>query len=123
MIQGRFEPTQDEINRIFKMRQEKKTWKEIGRYFHRKSETVRAAVDPEYRRFRNARHKTYRPPARNIFAVEQARELTIQREPLYDPRRDGLPEWRSVGAYLMGEPPIGRSALERKGFGTSTRSI
>lgn len=35
-------------------------------------------------------------------------------KPIYDPRRDGLPEWRSPGACIMGEPPIGRSALDKR---------
>lgn len=32
----------------------------------------------------------------------------------YDPLRDGKPVWRTPFAELMGEPPIGRSALEKR---------
>jgi hypothetical protein len=38
-------------------------------------------------------------------------------EPIYDPRRAPPPVWSDLTAYVMGDPPLTRSALCRKGAG------
>ena len=35
-------------------------------------------------------------------------------EPIYDPRRDGPPVWRDATAYMLGDPPIGRRAIDQR---------
>lgn len=32
----------------------------------------------------------------------------------FDPRRDGLPQYRDLTAQICGDPPIGRSALDKR---------
>lgn len=45
--------------------------------------------------------------------MHQVSDKMAERNPEFDPRRDGLPEYESVDAFLTGSPPIGRSALDK----------
>lgn len=43
-----------------------------------------------------------------------ARKKKEKENPLYDPERDGKPQWSSPSRIMFGDPPIGRSALDKK---------
>jgi hypothetical protein len=77
---------------------------------------VRRAVDPKTAERRRATHrafyrKTYIPTVgrhrvhRSPYAVEETRN------PAFDPRRDGYPEYASPYAEWLGDPPIGRRQM------------
>lgn len=99
--------------RIRQMRKDGMSWMNIARRLNSSFDTVRGLVDPEYREHANARRQRQRDDNRwrSNHTVNQKSEAFT---PSYDPRRDGLPQWRSIDAYVFGDPPIGRSALDKR---------
>lgn len=82
-------------------------------------DTVRRALDPAFLEKRRLASKRHRERA----SIQKAMGLagvsdcaaSAPRNPLYDPFRDGPPVYRSVGDWITGNPPIGRSALDMRG--------
>jgi hypothetical protein len=48
---------------------------------------------------------------RAIVRVERDAVSAEEFTPLYDPRRDGDPQYASLAAELLGDPPAGRRAM------------
>lgn len=121
------ELTPEQIQRVKRMREDGMTWRSIGMYFHCRAESIRTQIDPEYRLYRHGRivearriRKARRTDEISQGIIERDKFAAIPREPVYDPKRDGPPEWKSVDAYIFGDPPIGRSALDKR-FGREKR--
>jgi hypothetical protein len=87
----------------------------IAHEFGCSHETIQRATDPEFVKRRNAHTRAVRAGQKcrdnRSWALDV--ESKEERNPLYDPLRDGPRRWRSPAAYMLGEPPIGCSALER----------
>ncbi len=84
-----------------------------------RTDTVRRALIPEYRDRRNKAAKAWRErqsiqKAMGVAGTSNG-ATSDARNPLYDPFRDGPPVYRSVGDWITGNPPIGRSALDMRG--------
>jgi hypothetical protein len=45
---------------------------------------------------------------------EAAAVVEETNDPIYDPSRDPAPVWETRGAFLMGDPPIGRRAIDAR---------
>lgn len=60
--------------------------------------------------------------SRRALYVNEPCDRRVERNPKFDPRRDGYPVYASVDAEITGSPPIGRRALDRKLVGTRTVS-
>src|ERR1700674_606642 len=103
------------------------TWGELARHFGYSYSGLRRQLDPEFRASMNASARnveanklTGRPPGRPPATGHQSAapfepsgvrvmDGQMPRNPLYDPRRDGIQQPRDLTAVLMGDPPVGRS--------------
>ena len=99
--------TESDLRTARKLRESGTSWDALGAYFGCDHETIRRQIDPEYRKVRSDRYK----PQHSPFHVS-ARAL---------PRKDVaarlaeiVPDTRSRVARWMGDPPPGRSALDRR---------
>lgn len=81
-------------------------------------ETIRCALDPTVRARLSAKIRAARKAKSegrtDKRSIALDRRGADERNPAYDPYRDGPHVYASVSAVLMGDPPIGRSALERR---------
>jgi hypothetical protein len=50
--------------------------------------------------------------ARRLQAMERGEDLPEIRDPIYDPHRDPAPVWADHCAFLLGDPPVGRRAID-----------
>lgn len=65
-----------------------------------------------YNRYMREYMRRYRGGQRRLFEYEKPRaEIAAAAE--FDPLRDGPPRYRDPVAAMMGDPPVGRSALDR----------
>lgn len=116
--------TPAEIRTARELRIHGKNWREIGDAVKRSSETVRRAIDPDFREFRQRQVNAARDrrtgkeprPARYIqslgnHVVTSMREIAPPEVLAERDRRSELP--RTIGMLLLGDPLPGRSALER----------
>lgn len=53
-------------------------------------------------------------PPGGVWSVIPPEPRPVDPRPIYDPRRDGEPVWTDATAYMLGDPPLTRSALCRK---------
>lgn len=83
----------------------------IARKLKRNYYQVRSAVDPEWRQQQLQRNRVAYQQAKADDVEEAPRPV---RNPEYDPVRDGPPVYASPFAELMGDPPIGRRALDMR---------
>lgn len=98
------------------------SYEAIGEYFGRSHQTMRRYLDPEYKRLRNEQVNRSRrkrgnygnPPYKGFAHIIGAVVDNEKRNPRFDPKRDGSPTYRTEFSELLGEPPIGRSALDQK---------
>ena len=95
------------------------SWEKIAAELGSKEYRVRMEMDPAYKIYRTklgeqarARLRTDRPP--NMHRVVREESAVVNRNPVYDPLRDGGPVYRSPFSELLGEPPLGRSALDMR---------
>lgn len=65
----------------------------------------------EYMRGYYRKHKRKRVYDNHVVVRDYDR-APIDFNPAYDPQRDGFPVHRDLTASLMGDPPVGRSALD-----------
>lgn len=54
-------------------------------------------------------------PPGGVWSVIKHEPRLVDPNPIYDPRRDGPPVWRDATAYMLGDPPIGRRAIDQRG--------
>lgn len=104
-----------EIKLAQHLRSEGHTWREIGRELGCDRKTIWARMVPQLQEKQVERTK--RPADSKISAARRAQRDPVETPaftPLYDPRRDAPLQYRSVSAQILGEPPIGRSALDQK---------
>lgn len=99
--------TKDEIRRAKHLRAEGRSWTSIAGKMKRDVETIRRAIDPDFDAERRNRLN------REARARRESGEATRQTaNPAYDPARDGPPVFSSPFSELLGEPPIGRRAID-----------
>lgn len=105
--------TEVQAERARELRRDGMTWKDVAEAIGCASyETVRRAIDVAYVERKRADGRTaHHRRAAGLSPVQPSQTYT---NPAYDPRRDGPPQYRSPMAEFMGEPPIGRSALDQK---------
>ncbi len=89
------------------------SWDEIGRRFGVSHSTAQSAVNPEFAKRRQAyeqarNRKSWREAEITISAVSVPDYVAKKREELLNA------PYRSPASVLLGEPPIGFSALDRK---------
>lgn len=100
--------TPDEIRCARHLRAEGRSWPSIATKMRRDPETIRRAIDPDYDVKRRKRM------LREARAVRIAGEAKRQiRNPEFDPVRDGPPVFSTPFSELLGEPPIGRRAIDK----------
>lgn len=80
----------------------------IAKQFGVTWDTIKRRVDPKFAEFRNSKIRTWR------FGRQSGDVIAEHSDPIFDPRRDGYPRHASASAELFGDPPIGRSALDKK---------
>lgn len=96
------------------------TWEKIGRRFGVSHNIARSAVDPEYAKVRNDRNKRYSQARREkakagLIGSSAAFDMTGVPQSVENDRQRRLnAPYRSPAAALLGDPPIGFSALDRK---------
>lgn len=91
---------------------------QLMRLKHLAAERIRRTHDKNWaderrRQINEARYRRREglEPTRKNHHVDDRR--TIERNPEYDPNRDGEPMYASPFAQALGEPPIGRRALDK----------
>jgi hypothetical protein len=111
----------DQIRAALLMREGDIPWKEIGRRLKVSPKTIRGRCDPEYRAYINrqnaARKRAIACGAhipKKLHIVDAGRPEDEPRNPIYDPRRDGIIPPASLTAELLGDPFVGRSELMRR---------
>lgn len=112
--------THEDTIRARKLRAQGMIWKAIGQELGFDKETIRRKIDPSYDS--DARRASINDASLRRRAGEprvmhprcRGRMSTERYNPTYDPRRDGAREHASIDAELMGDPPIGRSALDQR---------
>lgn len=55
--------------------------------------------------------RRYREGSRRVFKHEYPRQEIVS-DAIYIPERDGPPTWANLTSILMGDPPLGRRALD-----------
>lgn len=105
--------TAEDIARAHKLRADRVPWYSVARELGIKEYRLRKAMDAQWAVRRQEQIARQRQaitggPRRGLVAKLEASN------PTYDPRRDGYREYRSPFAEMLGEPPIGRSALDRR---------
>jgi hypothetical protein len=78
------------------------------------SEIVPGYLERRAAQSRAARHRLREGAPLADHRVESVQRATGRQNPTYDPRRDGRPIYRSAFAELLGEPPIGRRAIDQR---------
>lgn len=97
------------------------SWEAIGKHFDRNPETIKRYVDEGYRLQRNRQVSDCRRSRAKIAGTARSgctpfvrHDEPERRNPRFDPRRDGSPIYRTEFSEMLGEPPVGRSALDQK---------
>ena len=100
---------EEEIERARKL---KKTmsWAQVGAVFGVSATTIRRKLDEEYRQRDNAKKRDVGLGWQMKLGITELNRSSIT--PAYCPKRDGLPVYESLDAYLTGCPPLGRRALD-----------
>lgn len=105
------------------------SWSDIGTRFRAGHKTVRAAVDPEYakiytreRAIENGIARKRRADAEDHYGVRKRGDVPYSGPSIPDfverARLERLnAPYRSLGDQILGAPPIGYSALDRKRVG------
>lgn len=79
-------------------------------------DAIRRAIDPNYRERRNEQARRARDDrgARNLGGyIDRVRSgPEIVRRPKYDPHVDGPPVYAGAFDELLGDPPVGRRAID-----------
>ncbi len=101
-------------NRATQLRKDGFSWKKIAALLQSSQSTIRYNIDAAYREAKQAENANVKNhndkfDYREMLPTEDG----VERNPEYDPRRDGYPIWKNPAAMLLGEPPIGRSALDK----------
>lgn len=108
----------EQIRAALLMREGDVSWKEISRRLNVSPNTIRGRCDPEYRRHLNIlnakRKKAIREGNHRPKAIHVVRDNDELRNPLYDPKRDGVRLPQTLTAYLLGDPFEGRDAIMRR---------
>jgi len=113
--------TNEQVEEMRKLRSQPGwTWDKIGRRFGVSHNIARSAVDPEYAEIRNERNRKYSQDRR-----EKAKSEPVGGFAAFD--RNSVPQsvendrqrrlnapHQSLAEQLLGSPPIGYSALDRK---------
>lgn len=99
-----------------RLRGEGFSWKRIGKFLQVSPHSLQMELDPVYK----ARREAEQEELKNVFGDFDYEKLLpkedgIYRNPEFDPSRDGHPVWRSPSAQILGDPPVGRSALDQRG--------
>lgn len=70
----------------------------------------------EYMRERRARLRAQGidPDSYRKTPRERSQKIRLERNATYDPRRDPAPEYADLTARVLGDPPIGRRAIDRR---------
>ncbi len=108
--------TADQIERVRKMRfQYGHTWDRIGELFDCTGETVRRAVDPEFRAKRNQGIREARQQRRDWAGGDLLRVQPKYRpDPCVIAERDSRADYiQTPNMAVLGDPPPGRSALDQ----------
>jgi hypothetical protein len=102
-----------------KMRDSGVTWEDIGAAYGCSAGKVKYELIPGYRAsaLRNQRH--YRIKKRlgklRVCLESPPYESPVEKKnPIYDPKRDGVPEHQSFTAEFLGDPFPGRAELMRR---------
>lgn len=93
-------------------------WHVIAERLGATRHVIQGAIDPGYlerraRQTRDCRAKNPRGTGGHLRA-ESVERSAERHNPAYDPRRDAPREYRSISYEIMGDPPIGRSALDMR---------
>ena len=104
----------EQIERARRLKKEM-NWTQLGAVFGVSATTMRRKLDEDYRHRDNAKKRQQGLGWQMKLGITELNKNSIT--PAYCPKRDGLPEWDSVDAYLTGCPPLGRRALDGKNLG------
>lgn len=101
------------------MRRLSQPWSVIASRLGVDRTTVRRILDPEWRKMRNAQIAAGKARADGTLSPKMALGSVLTAGPdrtraLYDPLRDGDLYPRDLTGALCGDPPAGRSALDRR---------
>lgn len=105
--------TPADIARAKSLRADRVPWYTIARELGIKEYRLRKAMDPQWALERRNQIARRRKELIGGPKCGQVRKTEAE-NPAFDPRRDGYRQYRSPFAELLGEPPIGRSALDRR---------
>jgi len=101
-MSGKLSPEQ--ISEGKQLRSNGWTWLRLKERYFVSETCVRRNIDPMF----GKRYKV-----KQNFWNDDSHEK-VERNPTYDPRRDGYRAWESPSAYLCGEPEIGRRAIDMR---------
>lgn len=110
--------TAEQKRRGAELRAQGQNWHAIAKKLRLKYYAVRAELDPNWKGARIDRIRAHRKRETEIkvgsAGMAANAESRIERNPAYDPARDGPPVYDSPYAQLLGDPPIGRRALDAR---------
>lgn len=103
----------DILLRARQLRQQNYSWKRIAKHLRFPLHPLQMKLDPTYRARKQAEQASARTPLADFdYTTMLPKEDGVTRNPEYDPKRDGHREWASPQAELLGDPPIGRRAID-----------
>ena len=121
----------DQIAEALEMRAQGKSWDCLSDYFGVSADVIQGQIVPGFRELRRQQARALR--RRQQAARERARNKLETRRtfekvnpyfepripahefrPKYDPHRDGYLPYESISAIILGDPPIGRRAIDMR---------
>lgn len=114
-----FEFTTQQLAEIREMRRLGNPWVHVANRFGHSIDMIRRRCDPEWRERRTAQINSARKKETSgritpMDVIGQHTSGPDGSTAIYNPRRDGDLMLRDLTAVILGDPPIGRSALDHR---------
>lgn len=104
---------QDILQKAAQLRKDNYSWKRIAKHLKYPLHPLQMKLDPAYRERKRVGQLAARTPVQDFdYTTMLPKEDGITRNPKYDPRVHGTLEWENQQAFMLGDPPIGRRAID-----------